>query len=179
MYSPPHWIVKTFVSTKKPSYIELWPPDSRFLWPSLASLAPLHWPTGHKPQPWLDLFPPINQLLSVFHVLDLFVFIIVFRLASSVFLYLSLATTWLGKVVVVELGAKGQLVKQNVTFVLTQILKTLIVLENQIDFLSDSMVLVESPALCTWFVLFCSSLMLKLLLSWKGSKWNEFRGETG
>ena len=51
--------------------------------------------------------------------------------------------------VVVELGAKGQLVKQNVTFELTQILKTLIVLENQIDFLSDSMVLVESPALCT------------------------------
>ena len=40
--------------------------------------------------------------------------------------------------VVVELGAKGQLVKQNVTFELTQILKTLIVLENQIDFLSDS-----------------------------------------
>ena len=164
MYSPPHWIVKTFVSTKKTSYIELWPPDSRFLWPSLASLAPLHWPTGHKPLPWLDPFPPINQLMSVFHMLDLFFYncISTFFVSSFVFEFGHLST-WLGKVVVVELGAKGQLVKQNVTFVPTQILKTLIVLENQIDFLSDSFVLVESPALCTWFVLFCSSFVLKLL----------------
>ena len=51
--------------------------------------------------------------------------------------------------VVVELGAKGQLVKQNVTFVPTQILKTLIDLENQLDFVPKSMVLVESPALYT------------------------------